>query len=324
MVRPRAARRSFLALVALAALSLAAGAQGVRRNPLAPRDAGSRGPVLGPVTRFAALGDTGLGNAAQLQVAAGMGVANQRIGIHLALLLGDNFYPTGVDSVNDPQFQTKFVTPYGPLGFPFHPILGNDDYGGAVIDYGKGDYQVAYSAVDPQWVMPATHYRFSTETAFFVGLDTTRLVLGDDAQQRADVAAWMAEAGSRWKIAFGHHTYVSNGPHGNAGNYNGLTPADGLLSGIELKRFFDDLVVGQFDLYVCGHDHSRQDLGEVGGTRFVVSGAGSQTTALVGTNPVVFQAATEGFFTFEARGDELVIRAYDAGGNLEHYSRMTR
>jgi len=295
-------------------------AQTPRRNARAPGDAGSRTAVLdAPVTRFVALGDTGEGNAAQFQVAAALGVVSQTLGTDFALLLGDNFYDTGVDSPLDPQFQTKFVQPYGALAFPFRPILGNHDYGPALTpDFTKGAHQVAYSALDPQWVMPATHFSFGTETAFFVGLDTHRIFHGIDAQQRADVAAWMNEAGERWKIAFGHHPYVSNGPHGNAGTYEGVAGIP-IVSGADVQSFFDDLIIGQFDLYICAHDHSLQDLVEAGGTSYLVSGAGATTTTLPGSNLTYFQAATEGFFHLEARPRTLVIRAYDSQGKLLHY-----
>ena len=310
-------------LVCVLWLGNTAWAQSSRLNPRTPAVAASRTAALdGPVTRFVALGDTGEGNAAQFQVAAALGVVSQRLGTDFALLLGDNFYDTGVDSPLDPQFQTKFVQPYGALAFPFRPILGNHDYGPAQTpDFARGDHQVAYSALDPQWVMPATHYRFGTETAFFVGLDTHRIYHGIDAQQRADVAAWMSEAGERWKIAFGHHSYVSNGPHGNAGNYEGI-PNIPIVSGDDVKSFFDDRISGQFDVYLCAHDHSLQHLVEVGGTSYLVSGAGATTTTLPGGNPTYFQAATEGFFHLEARPRTLVIRAYDSQGNLLHYRTL--
>jgi hypothetical protein len=48
------------------------------------------------------------------------------------LLLGDNFYPSGVKSVTDSQWKTAFVTPYEALGLTFYPTLGNHDYEGQI------------------------------------------------------------------------------------------------------------------------------------------------------------------------------------------------
>ena len=86
-----------------------------------------------------------------------------------------------------------------------------------------------------------------------------------------------------------------------------------------MQSFFDDLIIGQFDVYICAHDHSLQHLVEFGGTSLLVSGAGSKTTALPGGNPSYFQAATEGFFHLEARPKTLVIRAYDSQAKLLYF-----
>ena len=264
---------------------------------------------------------------AQFQVAAAMGIVSAKLGTDFALVLGDNFYDVGVESPTDPQFVTKFEQPYGALGFPFRPTLGYHDYGGGQpFDWSKGDHQVAYSALNPQWDMPSRHYRFATETAHFIGLDTTRIFVDDDADQRADVAAWMGEAGERWKIVFGHHTYVSNGPHGDAGTYDGLpaVPGTEIPRGQHVKDFFDDLVVGQADLYVCGNDHNLQHPLDVGGTSFVVSGAGSKTAAFTNDGPANFNARIEGFFHFEVRPRTLILRAYDFQARLLHYRILYR
>ena len=73
------------------------------------------------------------------------------------------------------------------------------------------------------------------------------------------------------------------------------------------------------DIYLAGHDHSRQDLGERCGTQFLVSGAGAKTTDLSdGDNEVPWEADTEGFLLMEATPDQMVFRMYDADGVLEH------
>ena len=44
-----------------------------------------------------------------------------------AVLLGDNIYDTGVTSVTDPQWQTKFEIPYAAVNMPFastRPAVG--------------------------------------------------------------------------------------------------------------------------------------------------------------------------------------------------------
>ena len=99
--------------------------------------------------RFVAMGDGGEGNGTQLQVAQVIKtMCDARGGCAFALYLGDNIYDTGVDSVDDAQFQSKFEVPYAELLFPFYITLGNHDYGGggAGWEFFKGQFQVDYTA----------------------------------------------------------------------------------------------------------------------------------------------------------------------------------
>ena len=59
------------------------------------------------------------------------------------------------------------------------------------------------------------------------GLDTNALMLdtdfvGDPTSQREWLDASLAASNFQWKKSFGHHPYLSNGQHGNAGNYEGI------------------------------------------------------------------------------------------------------
>ena len=77
--------------------------------------------------RFIALGDMGTGRPGQFEVAAAMVDRANRDGLDFILTLGDNVYENGVVSDSDPQWETKFVQPYGDpaLDVPFYPTLGN-------------------------------------------------------------------------------------------------------------------------------------------------------------------------------------------------------
>ncbi|MGH9333775.1 MAG: MopE-related protein, partial [Vicinamibacteria bacterium] len=133
-------------------------------------------------TRFVVMGDTGSGNVAQAEVAAAIAtVCQAHGGCDFALLLGDSIYDCGVESVDDPQWQTKFESPYQDLDFPFHPVLGSHDYGGSLLgvdscgignEFDKGPIQVAYTAASSKWRMPATFYTFEAGQAGFILLDT--------------------------------------------------------------------------------------------------------------------------------------------------------
>lgn len=269
--------------------------------------------------RFIAVGDTGRGNAEQNQVAELMRRKCAASGCDFVVMLGDNFYPTGVSSVDDPQFEEKFEKVYAGLEVPFYPVLGNHDYGGngAGDEFGKGSHEVAYSARSQRWKMPAPYHRFVKGEVEFFATDTNLQLHGQDADQRRDMAAWLQASTAKWKISLGHHPYRSNGYHGNAGSYDGkagVSPWDG--AGV--KSFFEDVLCGKVDLAIFGHDHNRQWLESTcNGTELVVSGAGAGGSSLEQTNPARFQAPTVGFLWAEADGASLRAEFIGPEGQVE-------
>ncbi|HMY57831.1 MAG TPA: metallophosphoesterase, partial [Pseudomonadota bacterium] len=250
------------------------------------------------VVRFAAVGDTGKGNTGQQQVADAIARKCMTSGCDFVQLLGDNIYESGVASVTDPQWQTKFEVPYKDVKAPFYVTLGNHDYGGngAGNEFDKAKWEILYTASSMKWKLPANHYRRVVENADFFILDTNLIMYSREVdKQVASVKDWLSSSTSTWKIAFGHHPYLSNGPHGNAGSYDGL-PGVPVVDGKTVKTFLDDNVCGKVDLYLSGHDHSRQWMVDTcKGTELAVSGAGASPTDLKGKNAVRWQANTLGF-----------------------------
>lgn len=87
-------------------------------------------PTPDAALRFVLLGDTGRGDESQHAVAAHA----RRTRPDCVLLLGDNFYPDGVVSIDDPQWDSAFqdVYPLDPLDMEFCAILGNHDHNGNI------------------------------------------------------------------------------------------------------------------------------------------------------------------------------------------------
>ncbi len=279
--------------------------------------------------RFLVLGDVGKGNAGQLQVAEAAAEACEEMGgCAFALLLGDNIYDAGAADADDPQWESKFETPYAGLDIPFYATLGNHDYGGPSvlqelvdglgglgIDRTRGMAQVAYAETQDKFRCPDIFYRFqagpvelvslNTATLFWKDLEFVETLAGFEPDNEAQLDAldeWAEAPLAPWRIAFGHHPYLSNGRHGDAGAYDGVF-IDGLIgSGSALKDFFEEHVVGTFDVFLAGHDHNQQDLGEVDGTHLVVSGAGASVRELAdrNRNPTFYQSEELGFTVIEA------------------------
>ncbi len=291
-------------------------------TPAPPPPAALPPPVTPPASvpvRFVAMGDTGTGSNDQLKIGNTIAAKCAKDGCDFVQLLGDNLYPSGATSTSDPIWQEKFEIPYAAVNLPFYAALGNHDYGadGAGTDFGRGKNEVDYTNVSTKWKMPAAYYRFTKGPLEIFALDTNMMMFSQAGQQKTDMAGFIAASTSRWKIAVGHHPYKSNGPHGNAGSYDKV-PIPGPWTGKGVKDFLEDTVCGKVDLYLSGHDHSRQWLNEsCSGTELAVSGAGAKATELGGKNPALFQSLELGFLYIVVEDKKLTAEFVDENGVVE-------
>ena len=278
------------------------------------------------VVRFVALGDAGQGNTGQYRVADAMASVCAVRGCDFAVYLGDNFYNDGVDDLRDPQFEEKFELPYADLEFPFYVTLGNHDYGagGSGYEFWKAPFYIEYTDLSEKWTFPAPFYRIDAGVVELFSLDTNAIVWGFFDDQLAWLQERVPASTAPWTVAFGHHPYLSNGHHGNAGSYDGQS-GNGIGDGEYVKEVFDQAICGKVDLYLCGHDHSRQwHENTCEGTELIVSGAGATTTSLEDRNPVRFEADTEGFLWVEMSATQFVGAFYNEWGELDYEHTLQR
>lgn len=142
--------------------------------------AGLGGCADGPeFVRFVAIGDIGTAGPGQRRVAGAIASRARDDPVQFLLTLGDNFYPAGVISQDDPQWASTIEEVYADaaLRVPMYPTLGNHDHQGLPI------VEIRYSEQSDTWSMPASYYSFSrfladgTEVAFFA-LDTESIRTG--------------------------------------------------------------------------------------------------------------------------------------------------
>lgn len=272
-------------------------------------------------TRFVMMGDQGTGDANQLAVAAGIQQVCARDGCDFVVLLGDNLYEDGADSVVDPVWQREFEGPYAGIDLPFHALLGNHDYGPTGTDVERSDNEIAYTSYSTKWKMPSEHYTLVEGAVGFVMLDTTSFILDSvvDGDQRAWWPSALAAArAAPWVIAAGHHPYLSNGINGGASH-----------DGPVFQAFMDDLVCGHVDLYVAGHDHDREWIDapdRCGGTQLVISGAGGGTARFAHDEaPYDWHDDTEpGFLYVVADAHTLTARFVGADGVTDYERTLTK
>ncbi len=271
---------------------------------------------------FVAIGDQGTGTSSQRKVADAIASVCATNDCAFAISTGDNMYDHGVNSVDDNAFLKQFEEPYSNLSFPFYMTLGNHDntrfrMGDGMGNY-RGDYQVKYhykpDRPSNKWQMPSRYYAFhqpeaSNPLVTFLALDSGPLsIAGIDPDwnfwshsYRKKQGNWIRRtlraSDAHWKIAFGHHAYLSNAKHQNAGNFNGIKGR-----GKEWKLMIDQTLCDKIDVLISGHDHVLQWLPPVnncGKTFFIVTGAGARTSPITSPNRNAFyfqRGDTLGFF----------------------------
>lgn len=288
--------------------------------------------AVSPRVRFVVLGDGGTGDASQRKVALAMREVCAQRGCDFALYLGDNIYNSGVSGVDDAQFVSKFEQPYMELDFPFYVALGNHDYGNDGINLfpedAKSAFQVEYTAHSRKWTMPDYFYTVREGPVALFALDTNAIVI-DQFRQAQVQKTWLdgalAASDAPWKIVFGHHPYISNGNHGNAGRYAGPVGVE-LHDGATLKAFVEQSVCGKAQLYLSGHDHHREWLEPNCGTTFVVSGAAAKLHARNdrGVPSRWSDFEKRGFLWIEADAETLTGVFYDEDGSANFEELLER
>ena len=303
------------------------------------------GGTPGETLRFVAVGDFGTGAYQQELVANAMrNVCDGLGGCEFAIGLGDNIYDENPQSPYADAFVAKFEHPMRRANFPFYMTLGNHDNSLIIDGIGNfnrtGEVQVEYGnrtdRLTDRWIMPSRYYQHShpasagAPTATFLALDSNPFMTVFELDMEYWVwyewqqAQWarnaLASSNATWKIAYAHHPYLSNGLHGNAGNYEGVPAVElftARFSGETYRRWVKDNICGKVDLYVSGHDHDLQllhSIPECGNTIFMVSGAGAKTRPLEADqrrNPYMFQQGdTLGFAIADIVGNNLTITFY--------------
>ena len=76
------------------------------------------------MVKFGEIGDTRTANLDQQEVADSLAKICRRDGCDLVLMLGDNFYPEGLKTLEDPLFTKGFLDIYREHKKPFFPGFG--------------------------------------------------------------------------------------------------------------------------------------------------------------------------------------------------------
>lgn len=306
----RFSRRDFLRISAGAAGALLVG--GCINTPTdlpayTPPLARALVPSITDEVRLPAFGDWGVHNWNQWGVVQGLDAASKELGgFHAGLLLGDNFYSSGVNSVEDALFNENFAKLYDTeqLGnLTWHAILGNHDYKGNV------EAQIQYTERSSgRWYMPAHYYR--RDFAGTAGPLLTVLAIDTDPGFGGwrEQLAWLEQqlislqGVPQAVVVIGHHTIISYSTHG---------ATDHVVEFVDplLRRY-------RVAAYLCGHDHCMQ-VNENGGVTYAVLGGGGADAYGCSTGPASkFAVSAYGFGVVRASRGALTLEVRDNGGKV--------
>jgi tartrate-resistant acid phosphatase type 5 len=248
--------------------------------------------------RIAVAGDTGKGTEVLAKAIARVHAEQP---LDAILLTGDNFYPCGVHSADDPRW--SLVRPLTHIGIPLFPVLGNHDYCGKAVP----EAQIHASALIAHWRFPAPQYALRTPVADFAFVNTTPWVRGYDTPVPSMIRETFASSHAPWRIVVGHHPVISSGWHG-------YFPRDEVG---RMRALIPTLRDAQVDVYICGHDHHVELIR--GRMLHLISGAGSSPI-----RPIKLHTTTVfpeeigpehiGFAVMEITATAIRVRIYDANG----------
>jgi hypothetical protein len=252
-----------------------------------------------PDLRVLAFGDFGDGGNDQKSVAQAMVRYDRTHPFDLGLVLGDNFYETGINDPDSGRWQDQWEDLYNPLGIRFYATLGNHDY----YDPGSPAAEIARSKRSRSWCLPRRYYTFTAGPVQFFALDTDPIEQKRSPGNQLDwLEKALAASSAPWKIVYGHHPVYSTGSE------HGDTPE--MISDVLplLKKH-------KVDVYFAGHDHNLEYLKPEGDLHFFVSGAGGHHLRVMGTDTgrrAWAVGMTPGFAVLDADLDSLVVSFFDA------------
>ena len=225
------------------------------------------------------VGDAGEVNPTQAMVVEALANSDCSMVWHL----GD-ITQLGVQSIDDPELQDSFLTPFKPFletEIPFYLTVGNHDY--------KGDPAVYLEVAKdyPSIYHPSNFYTKQFGKLCFFALDTTIFDKLYYFYKRGGQIRWLEEEVERLKdqcdfsIAVAHHPLFSSGDRDRANP--------------QLAIFLENYVFGTFDIYITGHNHVLADEGDHKKTLQLISATG----ALPGGSPL---ETDKGKFNIETPG----------------------
>eukprot|EP01006_Ploeotia_vitrea_P057197 TRINITY_DN68159_c8_g1_i3.p1 TRINITY_DN68159_c8_g1~~TRINITY_DN68159_c8_g1_i3.p1 ORF type:complete len:428 (+),score=47.98 TRINITY_DN68159_c8_g1_i3:213-1496(+) len=261
---------------------------------------------------FFGLGDWGGTTPMLPQVANQMDLYAQRHGLDFVVSLGDNFYPYGVKSLDDPAFNKTFEQTFtaASLQVRWYSVLGNHDH------FGSTKAQIQYTGKGSgKWYMPNGYY---TSTVSIPQSGKFLQLFALDTYDRKGYKAqlqWIDKqleqsvknSSILWRIVVNHNPIYSGGTvHGGS---TGKPKWAGYTKQL-IAELLPILHKHRVHMYLSADDHNLQLLKDDTGMIFIVSGCGGGKD-----KPGMFQAVK--------KIDQTLFKRQYQGGFSAHHASAT-
>lgn len=276
-------------------------------------------------TNFLVLGDFGRnGEFHQKEVAVQMSKTASTIDAEFVVTVGDNFYPNGVGSTQDPQWEKSFEDVYHQhsLHEDWLICLGNHDYNGNI------QAQIDYSKVSRRWKLPSNYYKeiitledgskalllFVDTTPFIKSYYTKGKEIEENVKKQDTIAQkkWIinnlkdSDSDFKWKIVVGHHPMYSGGKRKDNKDTKDIE-----------KLFAPIFEEYKVDAYLCGHEHDLQVIKPKNRhTVQFLSGTGCTVRPTGITEGTLFAVSEPGFMTFSVTPELILTQLIDTNGKI--------
>lgn len=281
---------------------------------------GPREPASADEVVFAALGSAGTGLPGQRRVAEALARVARREPIDFVLLLGDQFYPSGVGTPTDAAFTARFDTVYDAVGLPmpFWFVLGDAEHRGSVWAIQQ------YSGARVRWSFPDTSYDFELAVGdaklHVIALDTRAMLGGIEnpvtRRARSLLPQSLQRVRADWRVVAGHDPIVTHSPGADRA---AVARLHGQCAGL-LER-------DRVDVYLSGGDRNLQLIRATGSTLHVACGGGAGPEAAESVewrDDTLFAATGGGFVVVRIAPRRLELSFHDADGATSHVHRVEK
>lgn len=240
-----------------------------------------------------------------------MAEALEREECHRIFFLGDLVYPAGIDSLDDPEIENKFLRYYQPLldrnpSLVIGLMLGNHDHQGTPSVWKD------FSKKNEGFFFPNYYYFIDYGGLCMVALDTSFYMYNEQVMESLEQSKWLMELESRLKncdvkVALSHHPFKGGGYSGSK-DWKGAEGA--------MKVFLDTYVIGKFDMHIAGHVHLLADDGKDEGTRMLISGTGGGNRGDGASGYVVlrWEPSNPKKIGYSLRNVDTIVNVFDASG----------